>query len=255
MVQGFIKVGDYNKITDVVMHVTNNCLLKFSVLLNKKDKRTNNLDNFHKEYKYYSRTNHKDQYTISRDFEYYLSLDNIYPDENGYKESIIIGICEITMMQFLINAAVDWFSKPEFSNMYANKDGKLVIVQSVSPKKAIFRTKYIEIEPIVYIDTSNVYDLGVRMYLNSETNYVEMPLSRLLGLQYIINRFDLYQAAVALINYIERPELGTNLVNFSDSRECTMEEKIESSIPNTNMRNGRKISIFEKKQTLGDSLG
>lgn len=233
------------------MFLGKNAVLKFNVYLNYEHDKFG-LQNFHKEYQYYNNRLGRDQFTISRQFDYALSVENISSStENDIKETILIGICEMSMFKMLLNAGMEWFTNPRYNNLYANKDGKLVLIEQVQPRRIFCRSKYIEIEPIVYVDKNSVYDLGVRMYLNSETNYVEMNLSRFCGLHYIIDTFNMYQAAITLINYLQRPEFGTNLVSFSSGGIVTDNQK-EERMPA--QKTGRKINVFTEKRKLEDSL-
>lgn len=255
MLHPFINVADYNKITDTIMTIGSNCVLKFNVILNSENKNTGEVENFHKEFQYYSKRFSKNQYSIFRKFDYFLSIENYVPNDNGFRETIQIGVCEITMAKYLLNSVMEWFLNPDYKDLYSNKDGRLVITREISPKKVFLRSKYIEIEPIVYIDADNNTDIGVRMYLNSETNYCEMSFSRFCGLHYMIDSFNLYESAIILINYIQRPELGTNLISFIDNNPLDLRK--ESTGNHTN-KVGRRIennNVFTKKQNLEDSLG
>lgn len=254
MVDPFIRMTQYNKISDLVMTVGQNCVLKFNVVLNYEGK-DGNIENFHKEFQYYSKRFSANQYTISRKFEYYLSLENSHPNDIGFKESIYIGVCEIMMFKFMIKSVMDWFFDPQYSDMYGNKDGRLVLMKSISPKRVVLRGKYVEIEPMVYIDQYESSDFGVRIYLNSDTNYTEIPFNRLCGLYYIIDSFNLYESAITLINYLQRPDLGTNLTSYI---EGTKYEDIKISEQTPIQRSGRYIdnNIFkQKRKKLEDSLG
>ena len=247
----FIRVNEYNKISDLVMFIGQNCVLKFNVILNSEGK-DGRIENFHKEYQYYSKKYDTNQYTISRKFDYYLTIENQFASEIGFKESIIIGINEMMMFKLLLKSAINWFMDSQYSNMYANKDGKLVLVNPQTPKRAVFKSKYIEIEPIVYISQEDSYDFGVRMYLNSETNYTELSFNKLCGLYYIIDSLNLYQAAITLINYLQRPEFGTNLISYVEGTKYENTSKMPSQ------KSGRyiqEINVFnQKRNKLEDSL-
>lgn len=252
----FIKPNEYNKITDLVMYVGQNCILKFNVILNYEGKDGSSIENFHKEFQYYSKKYSANQYTISRKFEYYLSLENAFTNDIGFKEIIYIGVCEIIMFKMLLKSAMDWFFDSQYSDMYANKDGRLVLMKSMPPKRVVLRSKYIEIEPMVYIDQLDNSDFGVRIYLNSETNYTEIPFNRLCGLYYIIDSFDLYQSAITLINYLQRPELGTNLTSYVEGTKYE-DARIKDQTPT--QKSGRFIeenNVFKQRRNkLEDSLG
>lgn len=251
MLSPFIHVSDYNKISDTIMYLGKNVVLKFNVYLNYENEKYGQ-QNFHKEYCYYNNRLGKDQYTIMRYFDYAMTIENTSQSaDNDIREVIQIGVCEMSMMKMLLHAGMEWFTNPQYSELYSNKDGKLVMMEQVQPRRIFCRSKYIEIEPIVYVDSNLTYDFGIRMYLNSETNYVEMSLSRYCGLHYMMDTINLYQAAITLINYLERPEFGTNLTSFSNNynSDGTKEQKIPVQ------KTGRKpINVFAEKRNLEDSL-
>lgn len=249
----FIHASEYNKISDLVMFIGQNCVLKFNVILNYESK-DGGIENFHKEFQYYSKKNCVNQYTINRRFDYYLTLENQYANDIGFKESIIIGNTEMIMFKFLLKSAMDWFMDSRYSDMYANKDGVLIMVNPQSAKKVVLRSKYVEIEPIVYVDQDGNYDFGIRLYLNSDTNYTELSFNRLCGLYYVIDTMNLYQSAITLINYLQRPEFGTNLTSYV---EGTRYENAPRLIEK--QKSGRYIeetNVFKQRTNkLEDSLG
>ena len=235
----FIKVTDYNRLSDVVMYLSKNCVLKFNVMLynNIKDY----ISSFHSEFRVFDSKFNSDRYYLNRRFKYYLSIETIGTE---LKSSIPISVNEMTMCQMMMNSALEWFTSNEYSDLYAVKNNRLVLTRAVEPKHMICSGKMLKIEPMVFVDYMDNTDFGVRLYLDSEDVYCEMSMNTFLGLQYTINSIDLYQCAIGLINYLQRPELGTNLTasdTYIDKTNKYSEEVKEESVRSFN-KTGRKIN-------------
>ena len=76
--------------------------------------------------------------------------------------------------------------------------------------------KRLEFIPIV-LNYENEQMRGVRVTLNNYDNYNDISFDQFLGLKYIIDSFDMYGNAVSLLNYLGRPEFGTNTFNLNNN--------------------------------------
>lgn len=237
-----IKHDQYDKITDDVFILGDNVSLRFTVILNKHTQKYGT-ENYHKELEYYSKKAGHNVVAIRRSFEYFLSVENMRSTETSpMKESIIIGPSEMILFRNFLLGATEWFTSLQFQDLYASKNGHLVMTESVNPiRMPTTKYKYLAIEPIIYVDFMNTEYKGVRLYLSSDTNYVEMPFDKMMGLFYLVDKMDMYQCACALINYLQRPEYGTNLVSFGNTYQDP-----EQSAPV--QPSGRKIG--EKKKNI-----
>lgn len=247
MINPMIHVNDYNKLSDIIMPIGRTMTLKFSVFLSYEDKQYGQ-QSFHKEYKYFSNKTKKNMYTLSRMVNCALIIENNHSAEVD-KDYINIGYNDMTPLIYMVSGAMDWFMKPEYANMFASKNGRLVLVNPPTPKRIYINGKYIELEPAIYVDYANNTDLGLRLYLNSDINYTEMSFSNFCGFHYFVTTFNMYQAAQALLNYIQRPDLGTNLVSFSDGHTNMEEHKKQPE-----QKTGRKINVFNQQKSLEDKL-
>lgn len=240
MINPLIKVTDYNKLSDTVMQLGNNCQLKFNVLLSLGNKNNGGMQSFHSEYSFYDSRYGSDRYYIYRTFKYYLSIEL----SGEIRESVNIGINEMTLFKMMVNSALEWFTNSEYSDLYATKNNRLVLTKAIEPKHITVSYKgYIEMEPMVYVYPTGETDFGVRIYLNSDTIYTEIPLSTFLGLHYIINSIDMYQCAIGLLNYLQRPELGTNLYQNTNAMDMTTKnyEVVKEESQKSYNKSGRKI--------------
>lgn len=237
---------NYEKITDDLIWLSSNVLLRFTVILNYySDKYGRN--SYHKEVEYYSYKANKNVINIKRSFDYFLSIEDIKNKDNYIR----IGIQDIIGFRMFINKATDWFTGSKYKNLFARKDGRLVMLGKVDKLKisSLPLNKYIEIEPIIGEYNNAEQYIGVRIFLSSESNFVDMDINKLFGLKYLLDSINMYQSAQLLLNYIQRPQFGTNLYTMDSS--FTKDENPENKIG----IQGRKIqsqnkSFFDKMDEL-----
>ena len=79
--------------------------------------------------------------------------------------------------------------------------------------------KYIEFEPSILNYDNNEQDIGIRIYINSDVNSLFMEVSRFLAFKDFIDNFNMYQSAQLMINYLQRPEYGTNIYNINNKSQ------------------------------------
>lgn len=202
-----------DKISDDVYSIGPNVVLKFNVSLSKisNGKRYH----FHKEFEYPSKgiNEQSSLVTIKRSFDYYLSIENVQKDEKGNKLFIRIGPQEYMLLKRGLEEAISWFTDSKYSKLFARDRGKLIIVAPVPEFKIpnLPMQKSIEFIPTI-IDhgiSNDDKEPGIRISFGSQS-YIDINLDRLMGLYYIISCFNMYQCALEMINYIQRPEFGTN---------------------------------------------
>lgn len=202
-----------DKVSDDVYAIGPNVILKFNVSLSKisNGKRYH----FHKEYEYPSRgiSEQPTLVTIKRSFDYYLSIESMQKDDKGNKVFIRIGPQEYMLFKKALEEAISWFTDSKYSKLFAQDRGRLVMVAPIPEFKIpnLPMQKYIELVPVI-IDRGIANadkEPGIRIILSDPSTYVDINLDRLMGLYYIISCFNMYQAALAMVNYIQRPAFGT----------------------------------------------
>lgn len=247
MLKRAITHDQYEKISDDLLLLGFNTILRFTVgLSNYSDKFGR--QSYHKEFEYPSAKAKSDVISVKRSFDYYLSLENIKEPDNGFKEFIRIGVSEIYAFRNIINKAIEWYTAKQYSNLFARKDNRLILARRVEPLilDHLPMGKYIKLEPIVAtnINTDEDY-VALRIYLSSDSNYTDISINKLMGLKYIVDSINMYESAQLLLNYIQRPEFGTNMYSMSNMSDIEYEPNIES---------GRKIdkgkSFFDKMKGL-----
>ncbi len=246
----FIKV---DKISDDVYAIGPNVALKFSVSLSRisNGKRYH----FHKEYEYPSKLPDCPAFvTIKRSYDYYLSIENIQKDEHGNKLFIRIGPQEYMLFKKGLEEAISWFTDSKYSNLFVRDRGKLIIT-SPSPDFVIRNlpmNKYIQFLPVILNHgmSNDDQEPGIRMILGDSNTYIDVNLDRFMGLYYIVSCFNMYQSASTMVNYLERPEFGTNryVVESTPSyREKILSEKSKSGADGVT---GRTIPLKNSKNNI-----
>lgn len=235
----------YDKISDLVCYLGRNAVVKFTVVLSKyKDDYGRQF--FHKEFEYNSKNFDKPLITIKREYEYFLSIENLKVDElSGRKEFIKIGVEEFMLFkQALINAS-KWFTDQEYRDLFIIHKNELIMGMKVPPIELPYLPmgKYITLEPTIYTYHEECSP-GVRITLNHNSNFVDLYLNRFMGLVYTISSFNMYLAAQSMLNYIGRPEFGYNLVSFTDEDRGTTGEDTAAGPQGRSIPNAKRSKDF-----------
>lgn len=205
---------NYRKITDDLMWLSSKWMLKFTTLLTKKTEKHGE-QNYHKEYGYYKGGDYC--VNINRSFDYFLSIESI--DKNSIsnmKDSINIRQTDMYALKFKLNQVAEWFTAEHNQGLFAKKDGKIFMPRGVNPIRlsGLAFNGYMEFEPVVCNYDNGEQSIGVRVYINSETNGFYMEISKFLGFKDFIENFNMYQSAQLMLNYLQRPEYGEYLYDM-----------------------------------------
>lgn len=241
----------YDKISDLVFYLGRNVVLKFTVLLAKyTDEFGRRL--FHKEFEYNSKNADIPLITIKREYEYYLSIENLKTDEiSGLKEFIKIGVEDIMLLRQGLNAAAKWFTDPQYKDLFIIHKNQLIMGMKLDTIEVpLYGDKWIGLDPTIYTYHEECSP-GVRLYLSDPNNFVDMYLNKFMGLVYTINSFNMYLAAQSMLSYIGRPEFGYNIVSFTEEGNkggTPGQEGVSGSpgrfIPGTNKDKGNFFTIM-----------
>ena len=207
--------NDYEKISDICMWLSNEYVLKFTVELNKHNDKYGK-SNFYKEIGYTIDEDYR--VNINRDFIYYLSIESIKKTLDGNKLNIRIGLNDIYFLKYKLEQAISWFTDKYFENLFArDNNNKIVMTMKPNPIKIdLSFGNYIEIEPSIFTFDNTLEQLtGVRIYLSSDSNSLFMNINTLFGFKYFIDTFNMYQSAQNMLNFLGRPEYGTNYFEYS----------------------------------------
>ena len=207
--------NDYEKITDKIMYLSAEYILKFTVELNRKTK--HGKENYHKEFGY--SVDNEYRVNILRDINSYLSIESL-TRADANKIQVRIGIKDIYFFKSKLQQVVQWFINDQYKNLFVKKDDRIIIPTKVDSIIAhVSFGQYIEFEPTT-IFFNNEQLIGVRVYLSSDSISFFMDVNTLLSLNYFIETFNMYQSAQILLNYLGRPENGTNYTDFNSSNKA-----------------------------------
>lgn len=237
---------NYEKITDDIMIIANKVILRMNVALshyNTENKRFT----FHREVQYFSQKTNSNLVNIKRNFDYYLTIEHIIN-----KDYIRIGITDIFKLQHALNEAYKFFIDSKYENLYVKKDGELILYMNVDPViiTGLSMDKYLKFEPCIYVDFRGESQMGLRMYLSSESSYCDISINRLEAFIYTINNINLFQSAQLMINYFEKPELGYNLYSFNTEPEDDTELSFTGKDNRQVTPNNKNVSYFDKMKNL-----
>lgn len=237
----------YEKITDDIMVIANRVLLRMNVALafyNNEKKRTT----FHREVEYFSDKTNSNLINIKRNFDYYLSIEHVIT-----KDYIRIGLSEIMKLRHALDKAYEFFTHPKYANLYVKQDGELILYMNPEPIiiTGLPQDKYLRFEPCVYLDFRGETQMGLRMYLSSESSYCDISINRLDAFMYIINTINLFESAQLMLNYFQRPELGYNKYAFNTEPEDDDEMSFEGK-DNRKPTSTKNLSYFDKMRNLED---
>lgn len=208
-----IQFTDYDRITDILMYLSSNITLNFNVTLSRKSKTGDRLS-FHHETEYPSKYTGVDKArSIKRNMNFYYTLDN----KNDFANGFILRAQDVVILNMVIKEKVlPWFIGP--SRIFGiTKDGsRLVIKGEFEPVLyAQSEYKYISFQPIVYSYEDGTFKEGVRIYLNSESEFADMDIDRFFGLAYILEKTDMYAVASSMVTYVKQLPYGLNTYTMS----------------------------------------
>lgn len=220
----------YDKISDDIMILGRNSILRFNVSLsnyNQDGKR----QNYHKEFLY--EKNGQLIAMMRRSFDCFFSFENIVPQENGQKEFIRIGLIEFLAFQYKIKECAEWFTSPKYEDLYAiNQYNKLIIQRKIQTAlERLPMQKYLLFEPSIIEYDNGTLERAIRIYMNSPDNFVDLNIDRYMALWYIITNFNMYQSAQLMLNYLQRPDYGTNMLNMNNYRTSTVQHNTQINEP------------------------
>ena len=120
-----------------------------------------------------------------------------------------------------ISKVYEWFNDKQYDNLFGKKNNKFIMLKRVEPIiiEGLPQSKTIIFEPttIEYSDTENT--IGVRVSICNTDFFSDITLNNFLGFMYQINSINMYECALSMLNYIQRPELGYNLFEFNNTSD------------------------------------
>lgn len=195
----------YDKITDIVMRLGLNAVLKFNVSLSSQGK-----DNSRKfcycEYSYNSRKYNTELVSIKREADYYLSIENIIKPYDVDKAFIRIDNVGIVKLKSALEVAYNWFTGVEYNHLFIKSHGRLILDGShpefIIPDLPM--GKYLKFVPCVVERGTTSSDLypGIYIELGDRSNIVDMDVNTLFAFKNVIDTFNMYLAYSMMMNFV-----------------------------------------------------
>lgn len=224
----------YDRISDDIYFLGQNCVLKFTVALSKgyDDKR----NHFYKEVEYGSRFSDGPSSLISikRSYDYFFSLENVVKPDDCEKQYIKIGPSEYYLLKSGLDIVCGWFQNGSFNDLFQIIDNKLTLCEPVPEYMMGFPYgKYLKFTPLLLERIQSDLDKQpcVRMELSNPDNIIIVSIDKLMGLQYIVSTFNMVLSAQTMLNFIGMPKPGMNRYTMNNSRSYTKPSIIGRQIP------------------------
>lgn len=242
---------DYEKISDIVYN-NGRLVIKLNVKLTSYSDNKGRIS-YHREVGYFNEKAKEIVYNINRQFDYFLSIED-------YKGSnyIMIGINQYMSLVSMLDDIFKWFIDSKFHGLFARKDDReLVVARSVKPVRIDYLPmgKWLEAIPKAIEFPNGDYATGLRLYLSSYESYVDITFDELQGMIYILRNFNMFIAAQNMINYLQRPEFGTNLYSMQTIKDYgSIDDRVDQEQKVKGVE-GRKVatkntSFFDKMNDL-----
>lgn len=194
-----IEHSDYNKLSEVIVRFNSEATVKANVQLSKL--------NFNNEKISYHREVQTDRgIKMNREFSCFYTFEK--KTEYDYA-SVMVKHTDMILLNRTLEKSLTWFEDNEH---FMVKNKKLILV----PTKPMLVTgltnnKYLQFEPIVFqFDEASPVSPGVRITLSNPEDFIDVDVDTYYGFVYNM-RPNMFVVCQNLVNYLGRPEFGTNL--------------------------------------------
>ncbi|MDD3121959.1 MAG: hypothetical protein PHC62_00420 [Candidatus Izemoplasmatales bacterium] len=194
---------EYDKITDDLLWIGNGGIIRMVVQLSSPDK-NGMRTSFHHEYAY---TKNQDNLSsISRKYNFFLTINKTYD-----KEYVMITANEILLIRAHLERVEKWFQ----SGTFGIKNDELYIQRKKEPIviDGLLEKKWLAFNPIIIVRENQVQIMGVRLNLY-DSCFIDIPIDNFYGMKYLFDTIDMFSMASNMVNYLGRPDFGTNQTSF-----------------------------------------
>lgn len=221
----------YEKISDDVISMGRNAVLKFNVNLARYPVNKGDRYFYYKEYAYPNK-NGSQSVTIKRTYDYYLTIENYSKQNDAEKAYIRINVGEFILLQRAIDICISWFTDRKYERLFVRSNKGLTMTSPIPSHKihGLSMNKWIYFEPFI-IDRFNSQEPGVRMTLSDDSNVSDITIENLMGIQHVLNGFNMFMAAQNMLASLT-PPIGTNRYVIDDGTAANY--KIEKENQATN---------------------
>lgn len=195
---------DYNKITDELMQICPGTSIQMNLLLYKKEMKGDK-KSFHTEY--VVENNYQYGVIMKRKYNFYLSINNFQT-----RAYVMITPNDIILIRMKLNLIQRWFENSTFKRV---NNEVLTIPRKKDPINIELYNehKWLQFEPVIIEKeegTKIIQKEGVTMNMYNQV-LVNLDSDRFFGMKYLFDTIDMFTLASNMMNYIGRPEFGTNM--------------------------------------------
>lgn len=214
---------NYSKIKSTLAWLSNNIIIKMNVGLYRNTKRGGRVL-YHSETQYYDNRAKESVINMEINVDPYLTIESLKAI-NGEKEYIQIKSADMIQLRFILDNIITLY-RDKFNDIFYIEKGVYKINNTLMPdiiynftygKEIIFSPSLVNSE---LADGTQRTDGVITMRL-SRVSSVDMNLSKLYEFREILN-INLYTYGQALLNYLQRPEYGTELKSVVMDNSCVM---------------------------------
>lgn len=166
-------------------------------------RRSKNGDKF-----FYSEFNTKYGINAYANLIYYIELGSIYTNENGIRVKFRIDNSNIYQFTKAVETVTELLTTNTGANLFIEMKNKVI---KVNPKFAPviitgpFEGK-LEFSPTVRMNNMETEFIpGISIFVNESPDPIFLNIAQFLNLSYFVERFNMYDAAMAMVNFLGRP--------------------------------------------------
>lgn len=154
--------------------------------------------------------NRKISENIKLSFKSYLTLEENNNSDWSSKVNIQINDYTLPTIYKKLKKIKKWFTSKKNEDLFYLEDGKLMLNKEMATDKKFIKiincgfNNVLKIIPAVISDKETRYE-GILIFINTDEKYFEMTYTELKTLIYKLKKINLYEAGLAMLNYIGRP--------------------------------------------------
>lgn len=240
--------GIYTKLQDKLMYLGRNAILNMNTMLYS-DSEKYGRRYYYKEIQYASEKAGCEVKKIVRDFDAYLSIENIKP-VNGVKEFITIRARDLELMRYFLIPKFEDIIK-NFNKIYEMRDKKMY-VNKITPFEVDVGPggrKPLIFVPGIHKTYTEDLEPCIDMYINgNHDNIASLSFNQVYEFMYLIRTFQIHLYASTMLSYMGRPPVGTNLINMSDGMIYSSVEELNRGSTSKRFIGGAKDNAYFNKK-------
>lgn len=225
--------GLYSRIQDHLMFLGNyDNMVAISVILilYQKNRKRESYDYFHSEVQYFSETMCCETRKIKRSNDCYILMENARPI-GTYREVVTLRAKDLELMYLTLLPKFEYIIA-NFDKIYQGVGDKMQVTNFIKPFMIEIGMKSLIFQPGINKTFTDELAPTIDMFMNgNESNKISMSFNQVYSFMYLIRRFNLFEYAANMMNYLGRPPAGTNLIDMVDSRNYNQVEAIQFSDP------------------------